>query len=363
MKHRTVIAALFVALSAAGGRAQNAAVQPAGPQTTAQPTFEPTFVNLSGFSNDYQVGPGDLLEIQVVGQDSLRQTLRVSNSGDISFPMLGLVKVVDLTSFEIEGAIAARLRDRGLLQQPEVLVYVREYQAKPIYVSGAVTNPGEFIMSQELTVSDAILLAGGLQFNAASEGYLHRRVSAEGESWPVDAIAGNASVAKPGVEIITVDLQPLKEGRFLEAALPLRRGDVLIVPQQQLNPFFVAGEVITPRNFFYSPKQTIMASQAISSAGGPTPTAKLSEGMLVRYDDHGKRTELKVDYGAILRGKQPDFPIQPNDLIFIPGSKVRTIAQGMLLLTDTMVMTTSFRVARTYQMPDAPDLSSTREPR
>lgn len=329
------------------------------PQTTARPTTEPTFVNLSGYSNDYQIGPGDLLDVQIVGQGELTQGLRVSNAGEISHQQAGLMKVVDLTAFEVEDLISTRLREKGLMQQAQVLVTVREYQAKPVYVTGAVVNPGEFIMSQELTVADAVLLAGGLQFNAANEGFVHRRTTPQARSIPPEAFAAQPDVARPGVEIIKIDLLPLREGRFQKAAIPLKRGDVVVVPQLQLSAFFVVGEVIAPRNYNYNPKQILMASQAISWAGGPTHTAKMSEGILVRYDEQGGRTEMKVDYAAILNGRQQDFPIQANDLLFIPGSKVKTIAQGMLGLTDTMVMSTSFRIARSYQMPDAPD----RDPR
>ena len=346
------LSALVITVASAQGPSEQtgsgeASSTVAAPATAAPQTpGSPAFVNLSGFSNDYQVGAGDVLDIQVLGHPEMAHGLRVSNSGEISFPMLGLIPVGDLTIFDIEAAIASRLQQKQLMQQPEVMVTVREYHAKPIYVSGAVVNPGEFIMSEELTVADAILLAGGLQFNAADEGLVHRRVPAASETATLSTSGG--------IEVIKVNLTPLKEGRFLEDALPLRRGDVVIVPEQYMNAFYVVGEVTDPRNFFYQPTRTLMASQAISWAGGPTRTAKMSDGMLVRYDEQGKREELKVDYAAILKGNQPDFAVRPNDIIFIPGSRVKTIGHGLLLLTDTMVMSTSFRVARSYQMPDAP---------
>jgi polysaccharide export outer membrane protein len=325
-------------------------------QTTATPTPQPTFVNLSGYSNDYQVGPGDLLTFQIVGHPDLKQTLRISNSGEISHPLIGLVKVADLTAFEVEDQISRRLSEKGQIQQAQVLVEVAEYQAKPVYVSGAVIHPGEFIMSQELTVADAILLAGGLHLSAADEGYVHRRLSAaRGESVPASSFAASPEVARPGFEIMKVDLKPMKEGRFDIRAMPLKRGDVLVVPQNPMHQFYVVGEVVTPRDYSYNPKQTLLASQAISWAGGPLITAKMSEGLLVRYDADGKRVDRKVDYSAILEGRQPDFQIQPGDIMFIPGSKMKTIAQGVLQLTSTMVMSASFRVARSYQMPDAND--------
>lgn len=337
------VAALMIMSPGARGQQPSAPVAPAGPTTA--------FVNLSRVSNDYQVGAGDLLAIQVIGNADLTQELRISNSGEISFPMLGLIQVADLTTFEVEDAIASRLREKGLIKDPDVLVFVREYQAKPVYVSGAVVTPGEFVMSQELTASEAVLLAGGLQFNAADEGVIHRRSSgARTGPLPVP----ESSAGAPDVEVIEFDLRPIKEGRFLENALSLRAGDVIIIPEMRMQPFYVVGELIEPRNFFYPPTKVLTASQAISWAGGPLPTAKMSKGILVRYDENGQRIERKVDYAAILKGKQPDFPIQPNDIIFIPGSRAKTLAHGMLGLADTMTMSAAFRIGRTYQLPDPP---------
>ena len=266
----------------------------------------PPLLDVQGFSDDYRVGPGDLLEIQVVGQEELRQTLRVSNSGEISVPMLGLIRVLDQSTFEIEDAIAGRLKDEGLVKQPEVLVSVQE-QAKPVYVMGAVTTPGEFIMTQAMTVVDAILMAGGLRFNAADEALLHRRGSTSGPAASPAALAANPTAPRPGIEVVKIDLTGLKDGKFNEAAVPLRRGDVLVVPDLVLEQFFVVGEVLTPRNYVYTPGKVLMASQAMAWAGGPTPTAKMSEGMLGRFDEQGNRDERKVDWGAILRASRTTF--------------------------------------------------------
>jgi polysaccharide export outer membrane protein len=316
----------------------------------ALPPAPPPFVNMRGFSDDYKVGPGDLLEIQVIGREDLKYELRVSNSGEISFPMLGLVQVNDLTGFEVEAEVARRLREKGLVDWPEVMAYIKEYQSKPIYVSGAVVNPGEFVMSQDLTVVDAILLAGGLKVTAGDEALLHRRASKA-----AGAGAPDQGGSRPGTEVVRIDLRGIKNGQFPSESLPLRRGDVLVVPEQVMHAFFVVGDVVAPRDYRFQPGQTVLASQAISWAGGPLPWAKMSEGMLVRYDANGNRSELKADYAAILEGRQPDFPVLKNDIIFIPGSRAKTIAHGLIGITDLMVMQASFRAGRKLSLPDQPD--------
>jgi polysaccharide biosynthesis/export protein len=352
VRRRVATVLVTIALVSIGAAAQEPQREAGSVVTLPSSSEPPPFSNLRGFSDDYQIGAGDQLDIQVVGHDDLRQTLRVLNSGEISYPLLGLVKVADLNAFEVEEEIARRLKDRDLVSDAEVMVFIREYQAKPIYVLGAVMNPGEYVMSQELTAADAVLLAGGLRFNAADEALLHRRTSGASSGVSASTVAAQPTVPRPGFEMVPIDLRPLKEGRFLESTLPLRRGDVLVVPDQHLHPFFVVGEVFDPRNFFYVPGKVLMASQAISWAGGPMPDAKMSKGMLVRYDDQGGRSERRVDFAAILSGKQPDFEIQPNDVIFIPGSRMKTIGYGLLDNADNMAMYGAFRVGRTYQLPD-----------
>jgi polysaccharide export outer membrane protein len=307
------------------------------------------FSGSSELSDDYQLGPGDLIEVQVVSHDDMTQSVRVSNSGEISLAMIGVIKVIDLTSFEVETLIANKIREKELIREPDVLVFIKEYQANPIYVSGAVVTAGEFVMSRELTAADAILLAGGLRFNAADEAYLHRRVTLDAKTLSVSDIASQPALARAGDQVIKLDLRPLKEGRFFEVEFPLKKGDVLVVPQRQMNSFFVVGDVIDPHNFVYPPGASLMVSQAISWAQGPTPTAKMSQGMLVRYDSAGNRSEVKVDYAAILSGKEPDFPVQPNDIIFIPGSVAKTIANGLVQATGLMIMQQSFRYGRQVQ--------------
>lgn len=358
---RHVIPALAVsfALVPAAAEAQDQDERPI--VVVQQPEGPPPFANLRGFSDDYRVGPGDLLDIQVVGQEQLRQSLRVSNSGEISFSMLGLVRVGELTPFEIEEALSRKLREKGYVHDAEVLVFVREYQAKPIYVQGAVVNPGEYVMSQDLTVTDAILLAGGLRLNAADQGMVQRRNARQTTGSEATA-SPSGSPPRPAFETIPIDLKPLKAGRFAQDAMPLKRGDVVVVPEQRMSPYYVVGEVLTPRNYFFAPERKLMASQAIAAAGGPLPWAKLSQGILIRYAADGTRSEVPVNWGAILKGEQPDFQVQMNDIIFIPGSRVKTIAHGLVQLTDTMAMQQSFRVGRRIQLPEREDAPTREQP-
>ncbi len=222
--------------------------------------------------------------------------------------------------------------EADLIKDPEVLVYIAEYRAKPIYILGQVDRPGQYIMSQQLTLMDAILLAGGLDFTAGRYGYLHRLISEadDSEEAAPAVIKGGGAIGAPQTTVTRIDLQPAKEGGVISPNPDMRRGDTFFVPERKVETFFVVGDVLNAGSFEIPAENKIKVAQAISQAGGPSKTAKLSEGLLVRYDKAGSRKEMAVDSGAILRGDQPDIFVQANDVIFIPGSNAKTVGYGLL---------------------------------
>jgi polysaccharide export outer membrane protein len=297
---------------------------------------EATFLRMPRLSPEYVLGEGDRLDIRVVDGGALNDALRaltVSNTGEITLPYVGSVQAAGLTASQLEETVARLLEDRQLIKQPAVLVYVTDYRAKPIYIMGQVDNPGEYMMSQELTLMEGILMAGGIDPGAGSFAYLHRRKAPGGPAPQVDRVLEQPTLAEPNTEIITIDLRPLKKGGVPEPDVVLRKGDLLVIPTSADRRFYVLGDVRSPgsKEIPPPPERPLTVAQAIAQAGGPNKTAKLSEGLLVRYSEKdGSREQHKVDFFAILRGDQPDIPILPNDIIFIPGSNAKTVAYGML---------------------------------
>jgi polysaccharide export outer membrane protein len=317
-----------------------------------QNTPRGAFTNVRGLSQDYRVGVGDTLEIQVVDTAELNQTVKVSAEGEIYFPPVGAVPVAGLTAAEAEARIASVLQERKLVREPQVLIYIRDYQAKRIYLMGEFVYPGEFVMSQNLSVMDAILLAGGLGPYPPRYGYLHHHVSKQNaDGPPAPNLLAKPDAPREGTEIFKIDLQPFLEGKAPEPDITLQQGDYLIVPRREVEFFFVLGEVLSPSNYAFPTGKTLMASQAIAQAGGPTSAAKTSRGVVVRQDKGGEREEIKVDFAAIIKGKKPDFEVLPNDVIYIPSSKLTIIKDDYITKTDLFIEGTAFRVGRYYQLP------------
>jgi len=271
---------------------------------------------------EYLIGPGDLLSIAVNGVNQIQQTTRVSNSGRIHVPYLGIMKVAGLTVSQLQAEIAGMLRARQLVVDPWVTVRIEQYRAQPVYVLGEVMTPGQFVIKDEMYLVDLISLAAGFNEVASPIGYLYRR---KPDAGPLPE--GEA----PTDEAITIDFRALNEGTRPELNVRLRGGDVLYVPQRQKQFFFVVGDVVKPGVYeIRADEPSLLLSQALSKAGGPLRTAKMGSGLLVRVDRAGARQELSADFKAILQGRKPDLAVEPNDIIFIPGSTAKTLGYGML---------------------------------
>ena len=312
------------------------------PLPLEKPAGQPAAVEAQIRDPNYRVGPADILSIRVLGVQDYRQAtvpwidVTVSNSGKVSLPYLGILKVAGMTAAQIESAITTGLRERDLVKDPQVAVGVQAYRSNTVYILGEVAQPGQSYMREEMHVMDLIALSMG----APNEGtmYLYRRVPVE----ETDAPDGEGSRETKLAAAIPIDIQELAAGKRPELNLELQSGDILYVPMNRPNYYFVSGDVLNPGSFEMPPRRELAVSEALAFAGGLTRTAKGSKGILVRYDEQGGRQELPVDFQAILNGKKPNFAVMPNDIIFIPGSPGKTFTQAFVRYLPTLALLALF---------------------
>jgi len=127
-----------------------------------------------------------------------------------------------------------------------------------------------------------------------------------------------------------VNLKDLLENGKLDLNVPITGGDVVQIPERHIERFFVIGDVNRPGAYELPREEELFISQALAEAGGPMRTAKASKAVLVRWDEEGRRQELAVNVEDILKGKQPDMALHPNDVLFLPGSTAKSIGYGLL---------------------------------
>jgi polysaccharide export outer membrane protein len=101
------------------------------------------------------------------------------------------------------------------------------------------------------------------------------------------------------------------------------------------NRVFVGGEVHTPQAL--NLRGTLTCLQAVMAAGGPRPSARLSEVLLLRYKGDGQADIRQVDLARVLKGKGNDLALRPYDVIMVPKSRVARVAQYVDSYVNSMV--------------------------
>lgn len=271
-----------------------------------------------GNQAEYRLGPGDLIEIELFEIEDYEHELRVSSKGSVRIPLLGTVKVAGMTPSELEDKLYDLFR-HNLIRDPQVSVLVKEFQSQTIFVLGAVQTPGQFQITHQLSLIDALAMAGGLDLGKCSDhAFVQHREFGSGSDPNGDER-----------QTIEVDLKALLRGEDPALNIPLSGGDMVNVPERLVELFYVIGEVNRPGAFEIPVDEELFLTQGLAWAGGPMKTAKLGKGILVRYEEND-RLEIPVDFEDVLKGKLPDSQIQANDVIFIPGSTAKSIGYGLL---------------------------------
>jgi len=116
-------------------------------------------VDTSETESLYRIGPEDVLHISVWGNEELTRDATVRPDGKISLPLLQDIQAEGLTAAELSEVIHQKLM--GYVKDPDVAVIVTEINAPKVFVIGNVTRPGEYPLRSDMSVLQALSLAGG----------------------------------------------------------------------------------------------------------------------------------------------------------------------------------------------------------
>ena len=269
---------------------------------------------------DYRIGPEDLLEVSVFEEEKLNKSVRVSSQGNISLPLIGVLRVKDLTANELEREIRDLLAEK-YLQDPHISVFIKEYRSQRISVIGAVEKPGVFEVTGQKTVLDALAMAGGLSGGLKEETaghllFLIRPAPAD------EALPETTAETNPLPRTFVVDLEDLLVKGDLTLNLPLMNGDVINVPVS--GKIYVGGEVRNPGGFPLRGKK-MTVGQAVTLAGGLKTEANGSEAKIFRSSEKGtERETLSVNVYAIEKGHGEDLVLKENDILIVPKSGMKS---------------------------------------
>ena len=294
MKMARHLVSLFVSLCAASALAQtsSAPVQVGAPITSEAIAGAP----LSGaapaalpVNQDYRLGPGDSIGVQVFQSPDLTVDARVSETGVISYPLVGTVQLGGLTISEAEKTIANALRSGGFVKSPQVNIVLRQVRGNQVAVLGQVAKPGRFPLETFNTrVSDMLAAAGG--------------VVPTGDD--VLIVTGQRD-GKPFRKVIDIPALFLSDKSSDD--ITLAGGDTLYVNKAPV--FYIYGEAQRPGPYRIERGMTVM--QALAQGGGPTARGSENRLKVHRRDISGRVVESSA---------RLTDPVRENDVIYVGES-------------------------------------------
>ncbi|MBK6854900.1 MAG: polysaccharide export protein EpsE [Burkholderiales bacterium] len=238
---------------------------------------------------DYVIGAGDVVRINVYQNPDLLLETRVSESGAVSYPLLGAIKLGGLSVTQAEKLITDGLRNGNFIKQPQVSVTVLQVRGNQAAVLGMVNRPGRYpIEVSGLRLSELLATAGG--------------------------------VAAGGSDIVT--LSGLRDGKpmrqQIDVAALLMSGDIAADPiivngdtvyVDRMPVVYIYGEVQRPGSMRLERGMTLM--QAIATGGGLTQRGSDKGIKLHRRDAAGQVREIEPD---------AQYKLQDGDVIYVRPS-------------------------------------------
>jgi protein involved in polysaccharide export with SLBB domain len=236
----------------------------------------------------YRVGPNDVLDVRLSESESTKSTLfTVMPSGFIEYPILNEpLPVAGLTVDEIATKIEGELSKSGLVENPKVMIGVRDYASHSILVSGLVKESGTRFLRRE-GIPLYVVVA---------------------DSQPEPEAARVTIVRNEQRQIYEIDLTQAADVNLL-----VRQGDVITFLPNVTQFIYIAGEVKNPGEKTF--RRGLRLTQAIISAGGANPKSRVAQ--LSRADGRGFLVETRLDLKDIGSGGVVDPLLKPGDRIMI----------------------------------------------
>src|SRR5256885_735366 len=341
-------------------------------------------------AQDYVIGSGDLIGVQVFDVPELTREVRVSQTGTIGIPLVPVrLHISGLTETQAERKIEEVLIANGLVSHPEVSVTVRDKKSKPITVVGAVAHPMVYQADRQLTLIEFLAEAGEIS-NAAGDFVITPRpkkdpsadfldppaigpptigpddaATAPLQPAPTDAPAATSGsdstaanpplqanvdpslaatpdkagptpaeapqpVPPPFTNTITVNLNRILETGDVSNNILLQPGDVVTIPHAGI--VYALGAVTRPGGFLVSnDRSQLTALKLLSLAGGLDRSAKSSKAVIVRRDSNGQQRQAEIDLKKVLRFEAEDVRLLPSDILYVPKSAAK---QTLLRATE-----------------------------
>jgi polysaccharide biosynthesis/export protein len=141
----------------------------------------------------YRLGVNEEVRVITFGQEQLTGEFKINDRGPITVPLLGDIPAKDLTTAELEQSIAARLKEKKLIEHPDVSVEVVSY--RPVFILGEVNKPGQYSYQPGMTVLTAVAIAGGFTYRAVTD---YASILRTSDGHPIEGRVPRNMLVQPG---------------------------------------------------------------------------------------------------------------------------------------------------------------------
>jgi polysaccharide biosynthesis/export protein len=251
------------------------------------------------------IGPGDMIHIDIFDTPEMAQDVRVTDAGTVQLEFIGELKIIGETPAGAAKIVAKALIDKRIMLDPQVTVRIAEYATLDVSVIGQVQSPGTFPIATAQPILKILSEAGGLT-NIADRNII---ISRHGDS------------SQKLQYYLSNDAE-----QALTNGVMVYPGDIVIVPRAPV--VYIMGDVAKPGGYSINTNDSkLTVLEALAMAGSANKTSSRAHIRLIRKTGQGQE-EVSVELAAIEKGKKPDIPLKPDDILYIPFSWMKNAAMS-----------------------------------
>ena len=285
----------------------------------------------------FTLGPGDSVEIEILGARNSRATTAVGPDGKLYYHLLPGLDVWGLTLRQTRELVEKQLA--SYFTDPRVTLTLRSVGSKYVWLLGRLNKPGIYPLAAPTSLLESIATAGGTS-----------RSLSQVESEEL-ADLRHSFIVRQG-QFLPVDFHRLLREGDLSQNIFLQPDDFVYVASVLAQEVYVLGAVVVPRALPYTERTTLvsaitsgagMARYEWVNAGGYDPgpftkDAHLSHVAIVRGSLSSPQIAV-VDYNAIVKGKARDVRLEPGDIVYVPNSPFTTFKRYFNIILNTFATT------------------------
>jgi len=259
------------------------------------PTTDPAI--LYPGPRDLHLDVGDLVQVHIFGTTDYSPTVRVSLDGSVQIPLGGVIQVAHMTLHQAADAIAERLESAGMYRDPQITLQLIESPNQIITVTGE---------------------AHGVINTTGGQKHLYEVLAGAGGLPPT--ASHTVTIERPGLdEPIVIDLGS-DPAHSAQANVPVFPHDTIVV--SRVGVVYLLGAFRTQGAIPLQQNSPLTLMQATSIAGGDLFEGKYDDLRIVRTVGL-ERKVVRVDVAKVVKGKDPDPVLQPDDIVFLPSSTIK----------------------------------------